>query len=296
MNIEILKYFQEIAKVKSISKVANNSHISQPALSQQIQKLEDFLEKKLFIRSNRGVKLTKSGKIVLKYADNIIKIYNKMIFELNEQNNKEIKIEGEYTIATYCLPSALMNLKSKFKKNKYNLVSASSEEIEEDVLSDICEVGFITNPVTEKNLISRKIINEKVVLISPPAFDLAEKIKLESILNYKFVILKEDCIIKKNFKEALLDLGRDFSDIEIISRLDSTEAIKTLVRKGYGIAFVPYNSVCDEINTKEINVSRIIDYNLDYNIYMINKKAELLSDHVKEFINNFKKLGRHICY
>jgi len=93
MHIESLEYFQEIAKLKSISKVANNSHISQPALSQQIQKLEDSLEKKLFIRSNRGVKLTESGEIVLKYADNIIRTYNKMISDLNEQENKEIKIE-----------------------------------------------------------------------------------------------------------------------------------------------------------------------------------------------------------
>jgi len=110
------------------------------------------------------------------------------------------------------------------------------------------------------------------------------------------VILKEDCIIKENFKEALANLGYNFSEIEIISRLDSTEAIKTLVRKGYGVAFVPYNAVRDEFSAKEINVSRIIDYELDYDIYMINKKAEFLSADVKNFIANFKKLGKHICY
>lgn len=296
MHIESLEYFQEIAKIKSISKVANNSHISQPALSQQIQKLEDFLDTELFIRSNRGVELTESGEIVLKYADNIIRTYHKMISDLSEQDSKEIKIEGEYTIATYCLPCAIMNLKFKFPQHKYNLAAASSEEIEENVLSDICEVGFTTKPVREKALNSEKVINEKVVLISPAAFDLPEKIELASILDYKFVILKEDCIIKENFKKALLDLSRDFSEVEVISRLDSTEAVKTLVRKGYGVAFVPYNSVRDEIHRKEIKLSRITDYNLDYDIYMINKKAEFLSAEVKEFVSNFKKLGKHICY
>ena len=296
MHIESLKYFQEIAKLKSISKVANNSHISQPALSQQIQKLEDSLGKELFIRSNRGVELTESGEIVLKYADNIIKTYNKMLFDLNEQQSKEIKIEGEHTIATYCLPCAILNMKFKFSDHQYNLIAASSDEIEQDVLSDICEVGFTTCPVQAEDLNSEEVINEKVVLISPPAFDLPEKVKLEEVLDYKFVVLKEDCIIKENFKEALADLGKDFSEIEVISRLDSTEALKTLVRKGYGVAFVPYNAVRDEFSAKEINVSRITDYNLDYDIYMINKKAEFLSEDVKEFIANFKKLGKHICY
>lgn len=296
MHIESLKYFQEIAKLKSISKVANHSHISQPALSQQIQKLEDSLGKKLFIRSNRGVKLTESGKIVLKYADNIIRTYNKMLSDLNDQDSKEIKIEGEHTIATYCLPCAILNMNFKFPNHKYNLVSASSDKIEQDVLSDICEVGFTTRPTQAEKLISDKVIYEKVVLISPPAFDLPEKVKLEEILEYKFVILKEDCIIKEKFKEALADLKKDFSEIEIISQLDSTEAVKTLVRKGYGVAFVPYNSVRDEFSANEINVSRITDYDLDYDIYMINKKAKFLSEEVREFINNFKKLGKHICY
>ncbi|MFW5735933.1 MAG: LysR family transcriptional regulator [Halanaerobium sp.] len=296
MHIESLEYFQEIAKVKSISKVANNSHISQPALSQQIQKLEDSLGKELFIRSNRGVKLTESGEIVLKYADNIIRTYNKMLSDLNDQESREIKIEGEHTIATYCLPCAILNMQFKFPNHKYNLVAASSDKIEQDVSSDICEVGFTTRPAQSENLQSEEVINEKVVLISPPAFDLPEKVELEDVLKYKFVILKEDCIIKENFKEALADLGRNFSEIEVISQLDSTEAIKTLVRKGYGVAFVPYNAVRDEFSAKEINVSRITDYNLDYDIYMINKKAELLSDDVKDFIANFKKLGKHICY
>ncbi len=296
MHIESLKYFQEIAEVKSISKVANNSHISQPALSQQIQKLEDSLGKELFIRSNRGVKLTESGEIVLKYADNIIRTYNKMLSDLNDQESREIKIEGEYTIATYCLPCAILNMKFKFPSHQYNLVAASSDKIEQDVLSDICEVGFTTHPAQAENLHSEEVINEKVVLISPPAFDLPEKIEMEEILDHKFVILKEDCIIKENFKDALADMGRNLSEIEIISRLDSTEALKTLVRKGYGVAFVPYNSVRDEFSAKEINVSRITDYDLDYDIYMINKKAEHLSEDVREFIANFKKLGKHICY
>ncbi len=296
MYIESLKYFQKIAKIKSISKVAKNSHISQPALSQQIQKLEDSLGKKLFIRSNRGVQLTESGKIVLKYADNIIRTYNKMCSDLDDQESKEIKIEGEQTIATYCLPCVFLNMQVEFPNHKYNLISASPEKIEQDVSNDICEIGFTTNPIEDKNLNSKNVINEKVVLISPPSYNIPEKIELKDVMNHKFIVLKEDCIIKKNFKDGLNKKGYRFNDIDIISRLESTEAVKTLVRKGYGVAFVPYNSVKDEFNAGEIQVSRIINYNLDYDIYMIYKQAEFLSREAREFISYFKQLSKHICY
>lgn len=296
MHIESLKYFQDIAKIKSISKVANRSHISQPALSQQIQKLEDSLGKQLFIRSNRGVKLTPAGEVVLKYADNIIRTYEKMLTELDNKEKEEIKIEAEFTIATYCLPCALLNMKNKFPTINFNLTSDASDKIEQDVLSDICEVGFTTRPANEKQFVSENVVNEKVVLISPDSYDLPEKINLKEILDKKFIILKEDCIIKENFKKALNELGKDINDLDIIAKLETTEALKTLVRKGFGVAFVPYNSVRDEFFTKELRISKIKDFSLDYDIYMINKKAENLSENVKNFIARFKKLGNNICY
>lgn len=296
MHIESLKYFQEIAEIKSISKVANKSHISQPALSQQIQKLEDSLGKQLFIRSNRGVKLTPAGETVLKYADNIIRTYEKMLSDLEDQEKEEIKVEAEFSIATYCLPCALLNMKNKFPTINFNLTSDTSDKIEQDVLSDICEVGFITRPPKEKELASENVVNEKVVLISPTSYDLPEKIKLEDVLDKKFIVLKEDCIIKENFKNTLNKIGSSLDEIEVIAELETTEAMKTLVRKGFGIAFVPYNSVRDEFFTKELNISKITDYSLDYDIYMINKKPEYLSENVKDFINRFIKLGNNICY
>ena len=98
MNIEAMEYFQKIAELKSISKVADISHISQPALSQQIQKLEESLGQRLLIRSNRGVELTPAGKIVLKYTENIIRTYNELLKGLEEGEKSELKIEAESTL------------------------------------------------------------------------------------------------------------------------------------------------------------------------------------------------------
>ncbi|MGM0409556.1 MAG: LysR family transcriptional regulator [Bacillota bacterium] len=295
MHIECLKYFQQIAKIKSISKVANRSHISQPALSQQIQKLEDALDKKLFIRSNKGVKLTAAGEIVLKYADNISRTYDKMLSDLKEQEKKEIKIEGEFSIATYCLPCALVKMQNKFPSHNYNLISNTSDKIELDVLNDICDIAFIPQRSKENEIISEKIINEKVVMISPTNYELPEKLDLKDVLDYKFIVLKDSCIIKENLKEALFDMGYNFTDLNVISKLETTEAIKTLVIKGYGVAFVPYSAVKDEFMTDELQVSRIKDYNLDYDIFMLRKDSKKLDSKLKEFVKGIKDLGNNIC-
>ncbi len=295
MELKCLEYFQKIADIRSISKVAEKSHISQPALSQQMQKLEDSLGHKLFIRSNRGVELTPAGEVVLKYSDNMIRTYRKMINELERKQKREIKIEADSTIATYCLPCALLAMKEKFSTHNYNLISGNSDKIEEDVINDICEVGFITRPTDEEELIVHKVIKEKVVLISKNNYDIPKKIYLGEVLDHPLIILKEKCIIKDNLELALNDLGYSKDDLNVIAQLESTEALKTLVKKGYGLGFVPYNSVKEEYLSKKIQVSIIEDYDLDYNVFMINKTSKMMNSETREFIEGFKELGNICC-
>ena len=145
MNIEYLRFFYEVASVKSISKVANNSHISQPALSQQIHKLEDNLGYKLLDRSNKGVQLTEAGKIVEKYAKNILKVYENMLVDLNDisNNNKAIRIDAFPTMATYALPCTIYMIKEKYSNYNYYLNSDYSQKVESNIINDVCDVGFI---------------------------------------------------------------------------------------------------------------------------------------------------------
>ncbi|MBS3811939.1 MAG: LysR family transcriptional regulator [Halanaerobiales bacterium] len=294
MDIKSLEFFQKISEIKSISKVAKRSHISQSALSQQMQKMEDTLGHQLFIRSNRGVELTNSGELVLKYINNIIKTYDKMVEKLEQQQDKEIKIEADFAIATYCLPCVLVKMRKLYPKHDYNLISNSSDQIEKDVMNDICEVGFI-NREPDEELMFNRVIEEKVVLISLPGYDIPEKFNLAEILNQPLVILKDKCIIKDKLNQALQKAGHSMEDLNIITKLESTEALKTVVQKGYGVAFVPYNAVKKEIETKELKIARVKDYNLDYNIYMISKNKEELNSKAREFINGFVKLGNNIC-
>src|SRR5665648_488723 len=121
MHIEYFNYFFQVAKVKSISKVAKQIHISQSALSQQIQKLEDSLGFKLLERSNKGVILTKMGEIVLKYSENITNTYNKMLSELENgsEESNSVYLEACPSISNYALPCTLYKIKEKFPSHKY---------------------------------------------------------------------------------------------------------------------------------------------------------------------------------
>jgi DNA-binding transcriptional LysR family regulator len=188
---------------------------------------------------------------------------------------------------------ALLNYKEALSEKPGD--QYASDKIEENVLNDICEVGFITRNSNKEDLESKNVIEEKVVLISPKNYEIPEKIFLEEILNHPLIILQEECIIKDNLDMSLNDLGYNLDDLNILAQLESTEAIKTLVQKGYGLGFVPYNAVKEEYFDERLQISRIKDYNLDYNIYMVNKPSKKLTSETREFIKEFRNIKTHIC-
>lgn len=116
MNMETLKFFLDIATLKSISKAAQKSHITQSALSQQLKSWESTLGSELFVRSNKGASLTEAGIIVEKYAGQIIKLYDDMVTEINhlQPTQHELSIYAIPEVCNYALPCTLYEVKNIF--------------------------------------------------------------------------------------------------------------------------------------------------------------------------------------
>ena len=293
MNMEYMKYFHEVASMRSISKVANNSHISQPALSQQIQRLEDVLGHKLLVRSNKGVELTESGQIVEKYAKQLLKIYDNMVEDLSAMNNNHItiRIDSNLTLATYALPCTLYSVQEKFPGFNFNLSSKPTNRIEQSVLNDNCDLGFIYGEPEEKELSYTKVGMDRLVVVASEKFNIPSELQLKDLINYKFIMLHEKLRDCTELNKCLGKKGYDMSCLNVSLLLDSTESVKSAVLKGYGLTFVPYISVKKELYTKQLKEIKVVDFDMNFNIYIIFKKNHDPNSGVNTFIDYLKKIG-----
>lgn len=293
MHIEYLKYFCEIACVRSISKVAVNSHISQPALSQQIQRLEDSLGYKLLERSNKGVELTEAGLIVAKYAQNLVKAYENMTEDLAAINKKSrtIRIEACPTMSTYALPCTIYKVKEHFQDCDYNLTSNLSYDVENNVLNDICDVGFIQGKPNDSSLIASKIGTDRMVLTAAANFKIEDEITIEELSGYPIIMLDEKHNSRKQIDDIIKEKGMDLSDYNVLFTLDSNESVKSSVLKGYGVSFLPYISIKKELYTKQLKTINVVDLDVNYEIYIIYKKNNNMNKRVREFIHYLKEIG-----
>jgi DNA-binding transcriptional LysR family regulator len=295
MNLDTLKYYRQIIEKKSISKVANQSHISQSALSQMMQKFEDSIGHQLMERSNRGVAPTELGKIVYKYSENIMNTYSKMLEEIDNftQKSSSVRISATKSLVTYSMPCVLFRIKKVHPDHQYDLVTSEMDRIIADVQNDISDFGVITSLPTKwiEGLEIVKIAEEKIVLVASETYSVPSKIELEDLFEYDLIMQSNSEHLYDELYRRIHEKGLDRELLKVLFKIDSIGAVKNALFNSYGVAMLPYPTVKRELYSKAYKEIQINDLDLHYNIYLIHKPLEHLSTTSRESIETFKKLG-----
>lgn len=293
MNIGTLKYFKEIVEAQSISKVAQNSHISQSALSQIIQKLESELGYKLLNRSNKGVHPTEMGKIVYKYSGTMLRIYHKMEDELysRKQQLDSVRINGYPSFINYSLPCILYKIKKKFPGYKFEVHSKTSDQSFNDLINEITDLGFVSEEPTDDRLSYNLIGKEKIVLAACSKHNIPDSISVKDLFKYEFVTLDDSYPINKQLRKKLKARDLNYDDLSVVFEVDSIGAAKSTISNNLGLSFLPYMSVKKELYEKEFKLIEIEDLELDYDMYLASKKDTANTASLDPIVEYFIKSG-----
>lgn len=298
MNIIYLNSFIETVKQDSISKAAKNLHMTQSALSQQLQSIEKSLNANILIRSNKGVNLTDEGEIVLSYAEALVNLYDNMIKELEQCKRSEldeIKISACNTVGEYLLPCTLHLYKKKYDNVRFSLKTEHSKNVIDHVLDRSSDIGFIDIDSNRKldGIESFNICDNNLVFIFSGKRDMdKESITLKEISELPIILGSKSSSIR-NIIEKLFSINNIHIDnLNIEIELDSIESIKASVIANHGISIVPYTSVKKEIFANTLKTLPIKNVKPSCNISIIYQKSRADQPHIKNFISYMKKYGR----
>lgn len=271
MNLENLKYFYEVANSKSISKAAAKSHMSQSAISRQIQRLEESMDAKLILRSNKGVELTSAGKLVLEYTEKIL--HNIDMMEAAVQNfnvkNNEMKISICCVLNPFIMSKVVYLLKRKYKKLNFNMSSNFCDKIEADISNQSSQVGLVCKMPSDGDVLYEKLSTDRIILASSTDFNIPDMIEFKDILDYPFLHVNVNNSANEIIRNKLENIGKSFSDLKEVFKSDSTEAVKASVLNGQGITFMPYLVLQQELEKGVIKEIAVADLELEYDIYLI---------------------------
>lgn len=287
VDLELYKVFYVVAKNKHMTRASEELHISQPAISQSIKKLEDQLGGTLFLRSNKGMELTEEGKMFYEYVKGALELIGNAENEFTsfkDLSKGEIKVGCSTTLTKLILMDALENFHKDYPNININIVNGLTSNLINDLkLGKLDFVIFNESNVKENNLYLEKIKEIKQGFVYNPDY-YTDNVKTFSDLNKLPLILQNG----ESNSRKLLDYIALQEHVKLIPRMEvvSQELISEFVNIGLGIGFVIIDLANRNFkNLKELEINKTIP---NINVYLALNKSVLLTFASKKFLEYFR--------
>jgi len=243
MDDHKLKVFCTVAETKSFSKASEIIRLTQPAVSLQIQALEEIYGTKLFNRSGCVITLTKAGEMLYKYAKEINALYlnaEKEIGEFTGLVKGIVTVGASSTIGNYVLPAVISDFRKKYPKVKVHLLIGNTKNVVEFLNAGSIDVALVEGEVNKQKLVVEKLIPDEMVLIMSPHHPWAKKanVSILEISKEPFILREEGSGTRQMIEKYLAKHGISPQNIKIAFIMGSTESIKGAVEEGLGVSIV----------------------------------------------------------
>ncbi len=288
VDLELYRVFYNVAKNKNMTKASQELHISQPAISQSIKKLEDQLGGTLFLRSNKGMELTEEGKMFYEYVKGALELINNAENEFTsfkDLSKGEIKIGCSTTLTKLILVDALKKFHLDYPNIKINITNDLTNNLINDLkLGKLDFVIFNESNIKETSLNLKKIKELKQGFIYHSDYYKDDIDDFTSLNNYPLILQKEESNSRK-----LLDYIALKNGIKLIPSMEvvSQELITEFTNIGLGIGFSIIDLALEKYpHLKELKINKKIP---NVNIYLATNKTISLTFASKMFIKYLNK-------
>lgn len=291
MKIRQLKYFVSLAQTGTFSEAAEQVHISQPALSQQIKKLEEELETDLLERMGKQVKLTEQGKIFLPEAMNVLDTVRSASESINQQNNSldgSLRLGIIPTIAPYFLP----NIMEKLNVDPTTL-DIHIEEQQTDVLINRLKTGSVDHlllspPIPEDGITTMSVGEEPFYLAvhNDDPLSAQASVSVKQINNEPMLLLEEGHCLRD---QSLQFCRREEINPQIVFQGSSLLSILNLVASDFGYTFVP-EMVVNHQSWNQISFVPVVDPEPTRDLILARRTSMTLTELDQLFIDSIRSI------
>ncbi len=239
MDLDQLRTFLEIVRLKSFSKAAQAVFRTQPAISAQVRQLEQELNTSLFERLGTRIALTPAGRIFAGFAEQILDLRKRAqetIQELEHTPRGELGVAANEATCIYVLPGVFARYKALFPNVQIHVERSYSARIVEAVLDNMADFGITQLPAGDKRLQVVRIHTDEIQLLTPASHPLAARksVAARDLVGHPLILPKVGTTRAR--LNEWLELVED--EIQISMELDSTEMVKHFVLAGLGVSFM----------------------------------------------------------
>lgn len=299
MNLEYLNTFITVVKIRSFSKAAKKLYISQPAISAQIQKLEQELGIRLINRGKSGITMTSAGRILYHFAEYVFheqSILLRDLYQLREETIGELNIITSPVTGEFVLPSILSEFKENYPLVGVNVIISDSFKVTEEVINGTFDIGLCSIKTESKELEFLKIAEDDIVLIVYPGHPLSSRKEVSpEELSGESLILRDQIGKKAGDTYLLTKAGFDFNQCKLKLIMGTIMGVVLSVEARAGIAFLPYMTVKRSEALGLIKVIKVKGLAVKREFFFVYRKGREVSRISEEF-KSFIKIKSSTAY
>ncbi len=245
MEFKSVKFFIAVAESGNITRAAEQLGIVQPALTRQINQLEEEFGVRLFNRLPRGVQLTAAGREFLEHCRRIIDDIERARHEITAQGSQPrgvIALGSTTTLGRVLMPMVVGECLRELPEVSLKVLEARSVRLHEQLLTGALDMAILTNPVGSYQLSMQPLVSEPLCLVGRPEhMPRLKKLTLADLAGMPLVITPG--------MRALVTGGdpRAQRRLSVVAEVESIETIRCLLLAETALTIVPASAFAEDV-------------------------------------------------
>ena len=279
-----LKVFESVARLLSFSRAAEELHLTQPAVSTQIRKLEEHAGLPLFEQFGKKIYLTPAGAELLDISRGIIQQ-----FELAETAMTQFKgvSGGKLNVAVisagdYFFPRLLVEFIGRHQGVVLNFTVHNREELLAQMAANLTDLAIMVRPPVDAEMQSEAFAPHPYVIVAAPTHPLVGErgIRVDRLVCEPFVVREKGSDTWQSMQEGF---GTHLAKLNIAMEIKSTETIKQAVIAGMGLGFVSAHTISQELRSESLKVLDVQGFPLMLHWYVVQRRHKRLAPVAQAF-------------
>lgn len=269
-----LRTMLSVAETLNLTKSAKELSLTQPAVSQHIKSIEETLGVKLFTRTNKGLKITSQGVIVVNYAKKMNGLYSLMIQQLKDEQHsvRHITVGVTPTAESNMISQVLALYSTQNPSVRITIISDTINNLYIKLKEFEIDFAIIEGVITDPDLISILLDTDYLVMAAANENPISKypMVSIDRLKKERLILRLPNSGTRTLFETALLSRGETIEAFNIILEMDNLNTIKELVKSNFGVTIISKNACIDDVRKDRFqtvpieNLSMIREINIVY--------------------------------
>ncbi|MBI2524737.1 MAG: LysR family transcriptional regulator [Candidatus Rokubacteria bacterium] len=293
MNLDGLRLFCDVVRLRSFSRGAATNGVSQSAASQAIQQLEAELGAVLVDRSRRPLLPTEEGRGFHEACRTLLQGFDKARADLAASRQRvegTVRVAAIYSVGLHDMSRHLQPFMAAHPQARVLLECLHPHKVVEAVLNDEADVGVLSYPAATRALEVLPLRSEPMVVVTHPSHRLARKrlVAPADLTGEAFVAFDHDLAVRRAIDRALKQHG---VRVRVVMEFDNVETIKQAIGIAAGLSILPRPTVLKEVEIRTLAAVRLGIPELVRPIAIIHRRGRRLTPAVARFIEALQRAG-----